>query len=151
MLFAMELGISVVFPLAVKTAFELGIFDIIAKGGGEHAKLSAQDIASQIGSKNPNAPSMVDRLLRLLASHSLLSSSSLLPQVDNRHQNDLQVTKDEDGQEHWLIASPQKTTYSLTAASKYFATDDYGFTFGHSLNLILDKIYLETWSVYYNF
>ncbi|MED6225518.1 hypothetical protein PIB30_094473, partial [Stylosanthes scabra] len=109
MLYAMDLGVSVVFPFAVKTAFELGIFDIIAKDlwgpascankslfaqsqqdCGEHAKLSAQDIASQIGSKNPNAPSMVDRLLRLLASHSLLSSSSLPPQDDNRHQTDLQ-------------------------------------------------------------
>ncbi|MED6154742.1 hypothetical protein PIB30_115647, partial [Stylosanthes scabra] len=73
MLFAMDFGVSAVFSFAVKTAFELGIFDIIAKAGGEHAKLSAQDIASQIGGKNPNAPSMVDRLLRLLASHSFLS------------------------------------------------------------------------------
>ncbi|RYR24215.1 hypothetical protein Ahy_B02g057715 isoform C [Arachis hypogaea] len=128
MLFAMDLGVLVAFPMAVKTAFELGIFDIIAKGG-EHAKFSSEDIASQIGSINPNAPSMVDRLLRLLASHSLLSCSSLP-----------QVTKDENDQEHELIASPQKIVYSLTAAaSKYFVTDDDGVNFGHTLSLILDK------------
>ncbi|XP_015948094.1 anthranilate N-methyltransferase [Arachis duranensis] len=135
MLFAMDLGVLVAFPMAVKTAFELGIFDIIAKGG-EHAKLSSEDIASQIGSINPNAPSMVDRLLRLLASHSLLSCSSLP-----------QVTKDENDQEHELIASPKKNVYSLTAAaSKYFVTDDDGVNFGHSLSLILDKVFLESWS-----
>ncbi|XP_016182455.1 anthranilate N-methyltransferase isoform X2 [Arachis ipaensis] len=135
MLFAMDLGILVAFPMAVKTAFELGIFDIMAKGG-EHAKLSSEDIASQIGSINPNAPSMVDRLLRLLASHSLLSCSSLP-----------QVTKDENDQEHELIASPQKIVYSLTAAaSKYFVSDDDGVNFGHSLSLILDKVFLESWS-----
>ncbi|RYR24222.1 hypothetical protein Ahy_B02g057715 isoform E [Arachis hypogaea] len=117
MLFAMDLGVLVAFPMAVKTAFELGIFDIIAKGG-EHAKFSSEDIASKIGSTNPNAPSMVDRLLRLLASHSLLSCSSLP-----------QVTKDEDDQEHGLIASAHKTVYSLTAASKYFVTDDDGVPF----------------------
>ncbi|RYR24217.1 hypothetical protein Ahy_B02g057715 isoform A [Arachis hypogaea] len=105
MLFAMDLGVLVAFPMAVKTAFELGIFDIIAKGGGEHAKLSSEDIASQIGSINPNAPSMVDRLLRLLASHSLLSCSSLP-----------QVTKDENDQEHELIASPQKIVSELKGA-----------------------------------
>ncbi|MED6184503.1 hypothetical protein PIB30_048086 [Stylosanthes scabra] len=53
--------------------------------------------------------------------------------------------KDEDDEGHGLIASPQKTVYSLTAASKYFVADDYGFSFGHALNLILDKINLETW------
>ncbi|XP_052113663.1 anthranilate N-methyltransferase-like [Arachis duranensis] len=135
MLFAMDLGVLVALPMAVKTAFELGIFDIIAKGG-EHAKLSSEDIASQIGSINPNAPSMLDRLLRLLASHSLLSCSSLP-----------QVTKDENDQEHELIASPKKNVYSLTAAaSKYFVTDDDGVNFGHSLSLILDKVFLESWS-----
>ncbi|XP_057717881.1 cathecol O-methyltransferase 1-like [Arachis stenosperma] len=45
--------------------------------------LSAKEIASQIGSKNPEAPQMLDRLLRLLASHSLLRCS--VSQQDHSH------------------------------------------------------------------
>ena len=48
-LFAMNLATSVAFPLAVKSAIELGIFNILAKDG-EGAKLLANYIASQIGS-----------------------------------------------------------------------------------------------------
>ena len=119
-LFAMNLATSVVFPLAVKSAVELGIFNILAKDG-EGAKLSANDIASQIGSKNPEAPTMLDRLLRLLASHSMLCCS--------------------------LSEDDQQMLYSLTANSKYFVTDDDGVTFGNTLKLPLDKVFLESWSV----
>ena len=75
-LFALKLLSSIVVPMAVRSAVELGIFNIFAKVGDEGVKLSAQDhIASQIGSKNSEAPNMLDRLLKLLASHSLLACS----------------------------------------------------------------------------
>ncbi|RDX60252.1 hypothetical protein CR513_61620, partial [Mucuna pruriens] len=96
-LFAMTMMSSVVFPLAVRTAVELGIFDIIARAG-EGAKLSAEDIIEQVGTKNPEATTMLDRILRLLTSHSMLSCSLAQP-----HQQ---------GQ-----TSP-KRLYTLTYASK---------------------------------
>ncbi|MCI53040.1 caffeic acid 3-O-methyltransferase-like, partial [Trifolium medium] len=49
-------------PLTVQSAVELGIFDILAKEGKD-AKLSANDIAVKIGSKNPEVPTMLNRLL----------------------------------------------------------------------------------------
>lgn len=114
----------VVYPMAVRTAIELGIFDIIAKAG-EGAKVSAEDIVVQLGTKNPQAPLMLDRVLRLLASHSMLSSSLA-----------------EDQQGH---VSP-KRLYSLTYTSKYFVTDADGVSFGPSLHLVLDKVFLESWT-----
>ena len=58
---------SIVLPVALWSSAQLGVFDIIAKAG-EGAKLSAKDIATQIGTNNPDAPNMLDRLLRLLVS-----------------------------------------------------------------------------------
>ncbi|ESW07324.1 hypothetical protein PHAVU_010G120200 [Phaseolus vulgaris] len=121
-LFAMNMASTVVYPLAVKTANELGIFEIMAKAG-EGAKLSAEEIAERIGIKNPEAPTMVDRILRLLASHSMLSSCL-----------------GEDGQ------NSGKRLYSLTYASKCFVPDADGVSFGASLNLILGKVFLESWT-----
>ncbi|MED6179216.1 hypothetical protein PIB30_115055, partial [Stylosanthes scabra] len=61
-----QMAWSIVVPMALKTTIELGVFDIIAKAG-EGAKLSAKDIVDRIGTNNPEAPSMLDRVLRLLA------------------------------------------------------------------------------------
>ncbi|QCE02480.1 flavonol 3-O-methyltransferase [Vigna unguiculata] len=120
--FALNMVSSATFPLAVKTANELGIFDIMAKEG-EGAKLSAQDITEKLGIKNPQAPTMLDRILRLLASHSMLSSCL-----------------GEEGQ------NSGKRLYSLTYASKYFVSDADGVSFGASLNLILGKVCLDSWT-----
>ncbi|WVZ16533.1 hypothetical protein V8G54_009515 [Vigna mungo] len=108
---------SVAFPLSVKKANELGIFDIMAKAA-EGAKLSAEEITEKVGiKKNPQAPTMVDRILRLLASHSMLSSCL-----------------GEEGQ------NSGKRLYSLTYASKYFVSDPDGVSFRASSNLILGKV-----------
>ena len=123
-LFALKLMSSMAVPLAVRSAVELDIFNILAKAGDEGAKLSAKDIASKIGSKNPEAPNMLDRLLSLLASHSMLSCS---------------LSEDD-------IASP-KRLYSLTPVSKYFVTDADGVTFGHTMNLTTDKVVMKSWYV----
>ncbi|WJX86693.1 hypothetical protein P8452_68970 [Trifolium repens] len=122
--FALNLISSVMLPLTVRSAVELGIFDILAKEGKD-AKLSANDIAVKIGSKNPEAPTMLNRLLRLLASHSMLYCS---------------LSEDEQGH-----SSPQRL-YSLAPISKYFVTDVDGVSFGPALNLPLDKVFLGSWT-----
>ncbi|KAE9595845.1 putative anthranilate N-methyltransferase [Lupinus albus] len=122
--FALKLCSSVVFPLAVRSAVELGIFDILAKAGVEGIKLSADDIATKIGSKNPEAPTMLDRILRLLTSHSMMYCS-------------LVYEDDKQGAQR---------LYSLSPNSKYFVTDADGVSFGATLNLPLDKVFLESWS-----
>ncbi|PPD90958.1 hypothetical protein GOBAR_DD12108 [Gossypium barbadense] len=76
--FASQLGMGTFLPMALQTACELGILEIIAKAG-PGAKLSATDIAAQLPSKNQGAPIMVDRIARLLASHNVLCCSVVAP------------------------------------------------------------------------
>ncbi|CAK8539025.1 unnamed protein product [Lathyrus sativus] len=79
-LFAMELSFASSVPMVLKSALELGIIEVIAKAGPD-ANLSSSQIVSQIPCiKNPEAPSMLDRLLRLLASCKILTCS--VKQVD---------------------------------------------------------------------
>ncbi|CAL0315428.1 unnamed protein product [Lupinus luteus] len=122
--FALKICSSVVFPLAVRSAVELGIFDILAKAGVEGTKLSAENIATKIGSKNPEAPTMIDRILRLLTSHSMLYCSLV-------HEDDQQGAQ---------------RLYSLTPNSKYFVTDADGVSLGATLNLSLDNVFLGSWT-----
>ncbi|KAL4299567.1 hypothetical protein S245_058987 [Arachis hypogaea] len=121
-----QMACSIAVPMAVRTTIELGVFEIIAKEG-EGAKLSAKDIVDRIGSNNPEAASMLDRVLRLLASHSLLSCSVV---EDPESSNNLH---------HRLL-------YSLSPVSKYFVTDADGVSWGPSLAHLLDKVLYPCWS-----
>ncbi|XP_015931735.1 anthranilate N-methyltransferase [Arachis duranensis] len=120
-----KMACSIVVPMAVRTTIELGVFDIMAKAG-EGAKLSAKDIVDHIGANNPEAASMLDRLLRLLASHSLLHCSVV---EDPQNPNNLH---------HRL--------YSLAPCSKCFVSDAHGVSLGPSLLLSLDKVFYESWN-----
>ncbi|KAI9074668.1 hypothetical protein K1719_043384 [Acacia pycnantha] len=71
----MQVVMSSVLPMALQTIIELCVLEVISKAG-EGAKLSANDIALQLPMmENPDAPKMLDRLLGLLATHSLLRCS----------------------------------------------------------------------------
>ncbi|CAJ1974488.1 unnamed protein product [Sphenostylis stenocarpa] len=71
-LFAMQLASASVLPMVLKSALELDLLEIIAKTGpGAH--LSPSQIASQLPTHNPDAPVMLDRILRLLACYNILS------------------------------------------------------------------------------
>ncbi|MED6196523.1 hypothetical protein PIB30_048250 [Stylosanthes scabra] len=106
-----EMAWSNVVPMALKTTIELGVFDIIAKEG-DGAKLSAKDIVDQIiETNNPEAATMLDRVLRLLASHSLLCCS--VADDDPQNSNNL-----------------HQRMYSLSPVSKYFVTDADGVSLG---------------------
>ncbi|KAA3462336.1 caffeic acid 3-O-methyltransferase-like [Gossypium australe] len=62
--FASQLVMGTFLPMALQTACELGILEIIAKAG-----------PAQLPTKNQGAPIMVDRIARLLASHNVLCCS----------------------------------------------------------------------------
>ena len=91
-----------VFPMALKAAIELNLFEIIAQVG-DGAYVSPSEIASQLPTQNPNAPSMIDRMLRLFASHRLLSYS---------------LRKLEDGRVERL--------YGLTPSARFFLKSNDG-------------------------
>ena len=61
--------------MALNAAVELKLFEIIAKASPD-AFLSPSEIASELLTQNPDAPYMLDRMLRLLVSYSLLTCST---------------------------------------------------------------------------
>nr|KYP72008.1 Caffeic acid 3-O-methyltransferase [Cajanus cajan] len=110
--------------MALQSATELGVFEVL-KNAGEGAKLSAKEIASQLSCKNTEAPSMLDRLLALLSSHSILNCS-LIP-------DDQKL-----GSFHRL--------YTITPVAKFFSPNSDGVSLGPLLALLQDNIFLQSWS-----
>ncbi|XP_038905852.1 caffeic acid 3-O-methyltransferase-like [Benincasa hispida] len=108
--------------MTLQAVFELGVFDILAKAG-DGAELSAEQIAGEITNTNPDATSMIDRMLRLLASHMVVGCS---------------VGFDEDGKMQRL--------YSLNPVSKYYVHNEDGVSVAFNLSLIQDNVFLRSWS-----
>ena len=52
--------------------FELSVFDIVAQKAGYNGYLHPDEIAASLPTKNPEASEMLDRMLRLLASHDIV-------------------------------------------------------------------------------
>ncbi|XP_062156624.1 caffeic acid 3-O-methyltransferase-like [Alnus glutinosa] len=123
--YAMQVATSLVLPMALRSAIELGVFEILAKAG-PGAKLSPSQIVQQMPTKNPDAPMMLDRVLRMLATHSLLGCS---------------VVADDSG-------SDLQRLYSLSAMSKHFVSNEDGVSLGPLMALAHDNLFLchESWS-----
>ncbi|CAH2067741.1 unnamed protein product [Thlaspi arvense] len=69
---------TVAFPMVLKAALELGVVDVIV-AAGNGAWLSPSEIAGSLPTKpmNPEASVLLDRILRLLVSHSILKCRHL--------------------------------------------------------------------------
>ncbi|CAE6238978.1 unnamed protein product [Arabidopsis arenosa] len=78
-LLARRLSNAAAFPMALKAALELGVIDIIATIG-DGLWLSPSEIALRLPTKpsNPEAPVLLDRMLRLLASYSILKCRNVV-------------------------------------------------------------------------
>ncbi|BBG97719.1 O-methyltransferase 1 [Prunus dulcis] len=109
--YAMQLVGSSALSISLQSAIELGVFDIIARDG-PGAKLSSSEIAAKIGTKNSEAPMMMDGILRLLTSHSVLHCSLVAANEDENGGSDFQ------------------RVYSLGPVSKYFVNDEDGVVEG---------------------
>lgn len=109
-------------PLALKTAVELNIFGIMAKAG---LPLSPNEIAAELPAcQNPDAPSLLDRVLRLLACHSVVSCS---------------VVEAADGN--------VERRYGLGVISRFFVGDENGISLGPFISLVEDPIVRASWLV----
>ncbi|KAJ4961261.1 hypothetical protein NE237_021171 [Protea cynaroides] len=119
---AMQLASSLVLPMVLRSIVELGILDIIAKAG-PRVEISSSEITSQLSTQNPNAPVMVDRALRLLASYSVVTCS---------------LKRHEDGQVERL--------YGQTPICKLFLKNEEGMGSLDKLMLIhQDKVTMNGW------
>ena len=124
--YAMQLVGSSVLSMSLHSAIELGVFDIIAKAG-EGAEISSAEIAAQLDNNtNPEAPMMLDRILRLLASHSVLSCT---------------VVGDDES-----CCNVQRL-YGLAPVSNYFVTNEDGVSLGPLMALVQDKVFAHSWCV----
>ncbi|KAJ4961997.1 hypothetical protein NE237_021907 [Protea cynaroides] len=122
-LLAMQMTTASVLPMVLKAALELHVFNIIVEAevgaaAGVGACLSTQDIVSRLPTQNPDAPRLLDCMLRLLVSHSLLTCTVLIP-------------------DHRL--------YGLAPASKLFVKDKDGATLATYLHIIQDQALINSW------
>ncbi|KAM7280561.1 hypothetical protein ACFE04_007695 [Oxalis oulophora] len=116
-LFGMQLASASVLPMILKTALELDLLEIMAKAG-PGAFLSPSEIASQLPTTNPDAPVMLDRILRLLASYSILKCS---------------------------LDTSDKRLYGLGPVCKFLTKNEDGVSLA-ALNLMnQDKVLMESW------
>eukprot|EP01018_Ginkgo_biloba_P016393 Gb_25896 [translate_table: standard] len=118
---AMEFTTMASVPMSLKVAVELDVFEIIAKLGGHEHHVSPAQIVSQMSTcTNPNAAASLDRILRVLASNSVLSSS--------------------------LSQSGQERLYGLTPNCKYFVKNEDGISLSHLVLVAHHKVFMETWN-----
>ncbi|XP_078171534.1 caffeic acid 3-O-methyltransferase-like [Carex rostrata] len=63
-----------ILQMTLMTAMELGVLDILVKGCRDaQLTMTADDVAAQITTHNPQAATMLDRMLRLLASFNIVN------------------------------------------------------------------------------
>nr|AMY61252.1 caffeic acid-O-methyltransferase [Ligusticum sinense] len=120
-LFAMQLATASVLPMVLKAAIELDLLEIIAKAG-PGAYVTPNELASILPTSNPDAPLMLDRILRVLASYLVLKCKLIeLP-------NGLLVR-----------------TYGLMPVCKYLIKNEDGVSMAPLSLFVNDKIMMESW------
>lgn len=117
----MQLASASVLPMVLKSALELDLLEIMAKAG-PGAFISPSELAAQLPTKNPEAPVMLDRMLRLLATYSVLNCTlRTLP----------------DGRVERL--------YSLAPVCKFLTKNGDGVSVAPLLLMNQDKVLMESW------
>ncbi|KAI3762207.1 hypothetical protein L1987_52631 [Smallanthus sonchifolius] len=119
-IYAMQLVTSASFPMVLETVIKLKVLEAIAEAGSD-AQLTAHVIVSRLLIPNKDAPDMVDRMLCLLASYSI-------------------VTCTEGVQE-----SRPVRVYGLTPVGKYLIPNEDGASFSVLVHLSQDKVCFDTW------
>uniref|UniRef100_A0A5B6YWW7 Putative caffeic acid O-methyltransferase n=1 Tax=Davidia involucrata TaxID=16924 RepID=A0A5B6YWW7_DAVIN len=120
-LFAMQLASASVLPMVLKSAIELDLLETIAKAG-PGAYVSPSELATQLPTQNPDAPVMLDRILRLLASYSVLDCT-LRNLPDGRVQR----------------------LYGLAPVCKFLTRNADGVSMAPLLLMNQDKVLMESW------
>ncbi|GAB2293371.1 hypothetical protein Dimus_027570 [Dionaea muscipula] len=105
---------SLAVPMVLHTAMQLDLFEIIAENG----PLSAAEIAGKLPSQNPEAPAMLDRMLRMLAAYSVVKCS---------------------------VVGDDRRVYGLAPVAKHFVRNDDGVSFCPFMDLLNDRVCVESW------
>jgi len=116
---AMQLVSASVPPMCLKTVIELGVLDILVNSDSKKF-LSAKEIADELSIANPDAPIMLDRIFRCLASHNILACK---------------------------LQSADETSsrlYGASPLSKCFVKNEDGVSFAPGVSLLQDEITMKT-------
>nr|Q6T1F6.1 RecName: Full=Bergaptol O-methyltransferase; Short=BMT [Ammi majus]AAR24096.2 bergaptol O-methyltransferase [Ammi majus] len=113
---AMQLATSTVLPMILKSAIELDLLNTIAKAGPGNY-LSPSDLASKLLLSNPDAPVMLARILRVLATYKVLGCKR--------------------GEVEWL--------YCWTPVCKYLSNNEDGASIAPILLVHQDKVTIKSW------
>ncbi|BAT93384.1 hypothetical protein LR48_Vigan05g002800 [Vigna angularis] len=73
---AMQHCFGPIYSAVLNAAIELNLFEIIAKASPTGVGVTASDVASQLPTQHPELARRIDRMLSLLATHSLLTCST---------------------------------------------------------------------------
>ncbi|XP_078448170.1 O-methyltransferase 13-like [Wolffia australiana] len=119
--YAMQLASASVLPMTLKAAIELNLLEIIRRAG-PNAELSPEEIVDQLPTENPEAATTVDRILRLLASYSILSCS---------------LAKAQDG--------TARRRYGLAPVSTFLTSNEDGVSLSALVLMNQDKVLMESW------
>ncbi|KAJ4875630.1 Flavone 3'-O-methyltransferase 1 [Raphanus sativus] len=117
-LFAIQLASASVLPMALKSAIELDLLEIMARNC---SPMSASEISSHLPTKNPEAPAMLERILRLLTAYSVLTCT---------------VRTVQDG---------VNRLYGLGPVCKYFTKNEDGVSIAALCLLNHDKVFMGSW------
>nr|VDD00274.1 unnamed protein product [Brassica rapa] len=120
---------TLAFPMVLKAALELGVIDTIA-AAGNGAWLSPSEITVRLPTKptNPEAPVLLDRMLRLLVSHSMLKCRMVKSREKGR-------------------TGKMERVYAAEPVCKYFLKDSDGSGSLASLLIMFhDQVIFKTWT-----
>ncbi|CAH9070880.1 unnamed protein product [Cuscuta epithymum] len=120
-LYAMQLASASVLPMVLKAAVELDLLELMAQAG-PGAAVSPSELAAQLPTTNPDAAVMLDRILRLLCTYSVLNCS-LRTLADGRVER----------------------LYSLAPVCKYLTKNSDGVSMAPLVIMNQDKVLMESW------
>ncbi|KAK8962928.1 hypothetical protein KSP40_PGU000444 [Platanthera guangdongensis] len=119
--YAIKLCSYTVLPMTISTAIQLGLFKIFSEAA-PGVELSAEELASLLEATNPLAPSKLERVLRLLASHRVFTSSTSM---------------DADGR--------TIRRYGAAPVCKYFMPNEDGVSLASLALMSNDWVTMESW------
>ncbi|XP_047340274.1 caffeic acid 3-O-methyltransferase 1-like [Impatiens glandulifera] len=114
--YATQLLSSLSLPMTMQAAIDLNVFEIISRSG-HGTMLSPLEIASEIPCKNPNAHIMLERILKLLTSFNVLTTTT----------------------------TNGEPRYGLAPVAKYFVKNEEGVSFAPFMTLLHDKAVVRSW------
>lgn len=122
-----QLIFSCVLPMVMKSTINMGVLKVIHDHADPNG-LSPAEIAARINMPNPNAPAMLDRMLRLLATYSVVRCTAVT-----------------------TVDGAVVRRYRPSPATKFLVPNDDGVSLAGLLNLNIDKVFLESWLVLWLF